>query len=158
VLIEQSITKTFSHIHKLKFFAETEVNTIKIYFAPHVPGSVASHQINVRLDDGDKVIFYQHLPHYSFHQYCVLPYEAKAIKNQDYALTIGDLSHLTKELEVTVTYSSLTTAVPVNNPMKVPAENSPPNIKVEAYGKITESKREEAKSFYEGTLRSLSAD
>jgi len=65
----------------------------------------------------------------------VLPYEAKAVKNQDYAAT----------------------PTSANSPTKAPAENTP-TIKVEAYGKITGSNRHEAKAFYEGTLKSLSAD
>jgi len=68
VLMEQSITKSrLVHTHKLKFFVETEVNTIKIYFAPQVPGPVTSYQIKVDLIDGNKLIFSQHQPHYSFH-------------------------------------------------------------------------------------------
>lgn len=97
--------------HKLKFFTQTEVNMMKLYFSnPSKPGVSFSYQIGIEILDGGKVVYSQQQPHYSFYQYTVAPYEAKADKNSDYALTIGDLNHFSKDLRVVITFSSLTSA------------------------------------------------
>lgn len=124
---------------------------LKLYFSnPAKAGG--SYQITVEVVDGNKLVYSQQYPMHTFHQVVVLPYEAKADKNSDHALTISGLQHVSKELKVNVTFSSLNTTVDTK------AFEQVPNILIEVYGKIAENKRAEAIAFHEGTAKSIASD
>ena len=81
-----------------------------------------------------------------------MPYEAKADKNCDHALTIAGLSHITKEIKVNVSYQSLLATIDPKSTEYLPM------LLVESYGKIAENKRLEAGNFHEGIVKALAED
>jgi hypothetical protein len=93
--MEVSLSKThLVHTHKLSYFAEVEVNMMKLYMSQ--PKAGGSYKVSVDVVDGSKLVCSHHFPMQTFHQFAVNPYEAKADKNSDHALTLTGLNHMAK--------------------------------------------------------------
>ena len=138
-VLQENLTQTVN----LSYMAEVEVNTIKIYFSS-VSGALL---IAVSVCDNNKLVFQKHYPIHAYHQFVIMPYDSKASKQADHALKITGLSHQCRKLSVVVTFSILTT--------EVLDMTQVPDFMVETYGKISESNRNEADSYYQGTLKAV---
>jgi hypothetical protein len=152
VQLESSVSKSSSplvHTMKLKFFAEAQLSMMKLYFAkPTKEGG--SYLITVSISNKGKLVYSHQFPMYTFHQCVVLPYEPKADQTSDHALTINSLNILTQELQVTIQFNSLNSAVDTK------AHEQVSNVFIESYGKIQEHKRAEALVFYDNVLKQVS--
>lgn len=80
-----------------------------------------------------------------------MAYDAKADKNSDYALTIGGLKTLAKELTVVVRFGSTNSTLE-----KGLASCIVPKVIIEAYGKISEQLIEQADLKYEAMVKAVS--
>lgn len=89
--------------------------------------------ISIEILNGTQVVFSENYPVYTYNQFANLAYDSKADKNSEYALTIGSLKTLAKELSVRIKYG------PTNSTLEKGFSTcAVPKVIIEAYGKISE--------------------